>query len=61
MTMIDLSKKLDGLMAFNEYPVFRGYKAYLKDRAVRHAVAEYAMFLVRLKKDDVKQLPRTGR
>ena len=56
MTMGELSTKLDELLKFNEYPVFKGYKDYLKDKAVRHAVAEYAMFLMRLKKEDVKPI-----
>jgi len=56
MTMGELSTKLDELLKFNEYPVFQEYKDYLKDKAVRHAVAEYAMFLMRLKKEDVKPI-----
>ena len=56
MTMGELSTKLDELLKFNEYPVFKEYKDYLKDKAVRHAVAEYAMFLMRLKKEDVKPI-----
>jgi hypothetical protein len=58
MTMADLAKNLDELLKFNEYPVFKGYKDFLKDKAIRHAQAEYAMFLVRLKKEDVKTLPQ---
>lgn len=56
MTMDDLAKKLDSLLEFNEYPVFKGYKDYLKDRAVKHASAEYAVFLGRLKKEETKKL-----
>ena len=41
MTMGELSTKLDELLKFNEYPVFKEYKDYLKDKAVRHAVPEF--------------------
>lgn len=62
MTMAELMKKFDELLAVNDYPVFKGYKDYYKDKAVRHAQAEYAMFLMRLKNDDVKAVPkRIGR
>lgn len=62
MTMAELMKKFDELLAVNDYPVFKGYKDYYKDKAVRHAQAEYAMFLMRLKNDDVKAVPkRVGR
>ena len=54
MTMAELATKLDDLLKFNEYPVFKGYKDYLRDKAVKHAVAEYAMFSVRLRKEDAK-------
>ena len=60
MTMSELSDKLDGLLNFHDYPVFKGYKDFYRDRAVRHAQAEFAMFLMRLKKDDVKKLPNKG-
>jgi hypothetical protein len=57
MTMKELAKKLDDLLRVNDYPVFAGYKDYLKEKAVKHATAEFARFLVRLKQDDVKKLP----
>jgi hypothetical protein len=41
MTMADLSNKLDGLLETNEYPVFSGYRDYLKDRAMEHAEIEW--------------------
>ncbi|HEY0220035.1 MAG TPA: RhuM family protein [Afipia sp.] len=57
MAMKDLAKKLDDLMKVNDYPVFAGYKGkYDKDLAMKHATEEYARFLVRLKKDDVRQI-----
>jgi hypothetical protein len=61
MTMKELMKKLDELMKVNDYPVFLGYKDFLKDRAIRHAQAEYVRFLTRLKKDDVERLPRPAK
>jgi hypothetical protein len=60
MTMGELSTKLDELMKFNDYPVFNGYKDYLKDKAVNHATAEYAMFLARLKREELTALPKRG-
>ena len=48
MTMISLSQKLDQLLETNEYPVFREYKDYLRDRAINHAKAEYAVYRKRL-------------
>jgi hypothetical protein len=57
MTMKDLAKKLDQLIAVNDYEVFPGYKAGTsKAMADRHATEEYARFLVRLKKDDVQRI-----
>ncbi|HEY1796662.1 MAG TPA: RhuM family protein [Stellaceae bacterium] len=44
LTMTQLSAKLDQLLETNEYPVFREYKEYLKDRAIKHATAEYALY-----------------
>jgi hypothetical protein len=58
MTMRQLLTKLDELLKFGDYPVFQGYKDYIKDKAIRHAQAEYARYLVRLKKDDVKKIDK---
>lgn len=52
MTMEELSEKLNDLLVFNEYPVFNGYKDFYKDKAIKHAQAEFAMFLVRLKREE---------
>lgn len=41
MTMNDLAKKLDALLATNDYPVFSGYRDYLKERAMEHAEIEW--------------------
>jgi hypothetical protein len=45
MTMKELARKLDALMETNEYPVFKEYKDYLKDRAIQHAQTELALYL----------------
>lgn len=58
LTMKQMAAKLDDLLKLNEYPVFSGYKEYLKDRATRHAQAEFARFLMRLKADDVKVISK---
>jgi len=58
MTMRELGSKLDDLFRVNDYPVFPGYKDRLSDRAIRHAQAEYARFLMSLKNDDLKKLPK---
>lgn len=47
MTMEGLHRKLDGLLAVNEYEVFEGYKDYIKDEAIRHAKAELELYRVR--------------
>lgn len=45
MTMKELSEKLDELLKVNGYPVLRVYtKGYLRDRAERHAKAEFALW-----------------
>jgi hypothetical protein len=60
MTMAELSRKFDDLLKVNDYPVFSGYKEYLKDKAVKHATAEFARFIVRLKRDDVKRIAKSS-
>ena len=44
MTMDDLAAKLDELIKTNDYAVFEGYRAYLKDRAMEHAASEWKRF-----------------
>lgn len=44
MTMEDLSAKLDELLKTNEYPVFGGYRDFLKKRAMDHATTEWKRF-----------------
>lgn len=59
MTMTELAKKLDELIAVNDYEVFPGYKpGRNKTMADRHATEEYARFLVRLRKEDVQRTVR---
>ena len=47
MTMRDLSDKLDGLLRLDDFPVLPGHKDVHRDRALRHAGAEYARFILR--------------
>lgn len=47
MTMASLHDQLDRLLRLNDYPVFEGYKDYLKDDAVRHAKEELRRYRVR--------------
>jgi hypothetical protein len=44
MTMIELSERFDALLKVNGYPIFQRYRAYLKDRAEKHAKVEYALW-----------------
>ena len=61
MTMDELARKLDELLRMNDYPVFSGWKDYLKEKAIRHAQAEFLMYVIRLKKDDVQRIPKPKR
>lgn len=45
MTMKQLHTQLDNLLTLNGYPVFDGYKNYLKDQAIAHAEKEYKTYL----------------
>jgi len=57
MTMSELGRKLDELIAVNDYEVFKGYKPGAdRQRADEHATEQYARFLVRLRKDDVRSI-----
>lgn len=49
MTMQSLHNQLDRLLQLNDYPVFDGYKDYLKDKAERHAKQELTLYKKRLK------------
>lgn len=48
MTMASLHAQLDRLLSLNDYPVFDGWKDYLRDDAERHAAAEYGRYKQRL-------------
>lgn len=51
MTMSELAKKFDELLRVNDYEVFTGYgRNFQKPRAQKHALAEYARFMVRQRK-----------
>jgi hypothetical protein len=57
MMMKELGRKLDELIAVNDYEVFAGYKPGAdRERADQHATEQYARFLVRLRKDDVQPI-----
>ena len=45
MTMNGLHDQLDNLLRLNGYPVFDGYKDYLKGQAIKHAEREYEDFI----------------
>lgn len=47
MTMQHLMRKLDELLKVEDYPVLPGHKIFHQDRAVRHAQAEFARFIMR--------------
>lgn len=48
MTMRSLHNQLDRLLELNDYPVFDGYKDYLKAQAEKHAEIEYGLYEKRL-------------
>lgn len=47
LTMRDLAGKLDDLLRLDDYPVLPSHKDFHRDRAIRHAGAEYARFVLR--------------
>ncbi|QYG01837.1 RhuM family protein [Massilia sp. NP310] len=49
MTMESLHRQLDRLLTLNDYPVFDGYKDYIKDLAIQHARIELGQYKKRLK------------
>lgn len=53
MTMASLHRQLDRLLSLNDYPVFDGWRDYLKDEAERHARIEHGLYKKRLKIEDM--------
>lgn len=49
MTMKSLHEQLDRLLAVNDYPVFDGWRDYLKNEAEHHAKQEMTLYRKRLK------------
>lgn len=49
MTMDSLHRQLDRLLQLNDYPVFDGWKDYIKDSAERHVRQEMILYKKRLK------------
>ncbi len=45
LTMSMLQEKLDDVLELNGFPVFDGYKDYIKEEAFQHAEAEYESFI----------------
>jgi len=45
MTMKGLHEQLDNLLRLNGYPVFDGFKDYLKEQAIDHAEKEYQTYM----------------
>ena len=54
MTMSHLQKKLDDLLVFNEYPLFDGYKDFLKPDADTHVEKEWNNYI------EIKKLEALG-
>lgn len=54
LTMQDLHQQLDRVLDLNGYPVFDGYKDYLKNSAMDHAEREHKRFI------DIKKLEMLG-
>lgn len=44
MTMDDMSAKLDELLKTNDFALLTGYRDFLKDRAMEHALSEWGRF-----------------
>lgn len=53
MTMRSLREHLDDLLRFNKYPVFDGYKDFLKPDADRHARQELEWYRHRIRAEEV--------
>ncbi|WP_131195648.1 RhuM family protein [Lichenihabitans psoromatis] len=49
MTMAELSRALDDLLRLNDYPVLTRHKDFHAARAIRHAQAEYARYILKAK------------
>ena len=49
MTMKSLHNQLDKLLTLNEYPVFDGYKDFIKSEALSHAKREMGLYKKRMK------------
>jgi len=54
MTMHQLQDQLDNLLKLNGYPVFDGYRDFIKDNAMLHAKNEYERFI------EIKKLEHIG-
>lgn len=53
MTMVSLHNQLDRLLTLNDYPIFDGYKDFLRDQATSHAKRELGLLRKRLKIEEL--------
>lgn len=53
MTMKSLHDQLDRLLTLNDYPVFNGYKDFLREQAISHAKRELGLLRKRLKIEEL--------
>jgi len=53
MTMVSLHRQLDRLLELNDYPVFDGWKDFLRDSAERHVRQEMTLYKKRQKIESI--------
>jgi hypothetical protein len=53
MTMASLHAQLDRLLTLNDYPVFEGYRDYIKEEAMSHAKRELGLYKKRLRIEEM--------
>ncbi|MBS1044535.1 RhuM family protein [Gluconobacter japonicus] len=49
MTMESLRRQLDRLLELNDYPVFDGYRDFLKQESLEHTAEQFALYQIRLR------------
>lgn len=57
LIMQQLLSKLDELLTLNEYPVFDGYREFLRNKAMEHAEQEFELFKERLMRGEALPAP----
>ena len=58
LTMAEMSQKFDELLRVQGHPVFSGYKDYLKNKAVAHAVRELSVYRKLIEVEEATALAR---